>query len=196
MTKYTQKQLDYLCKNRALPRSLLTTKFNDTFKTNKTRVSICTLCKKNVWLTGRTGSFKKNHSPWNKGTIGICKANSGSFQKENLPKNWRPVGSERGPTQKDYIYVKVKEKNIWKMKHIIIWEQKHGKVKKGHVIRFKDNNRLNCSLDNLEEVNRQVHYYLNNNDYMNLPAKLKPTMKAIAMIITKIGKTQRQNLNK
>ena len=189
---YTEEQLTFLRKNSSLPRSLLAARFNKRFATNKSHVAILSTCKRKQFLTGRTGYFKKSQKPWNTGTKGVCKKNSGCFRKGDRPKKWRPVGSERINTGDGCLLIKVAEPNVWKYKHIIIWESKHGNVIKGHLIRFKDHNPLNCTLDNLEEVSRAVHFYLNRNGYTELSGEFKPAMKIIAMIKTKISRLQRQ----
>ena len=188
---YTQKQLDYLKANRTLPRSLLTIKFNKRFETNKSVCTINALCKRMGWFTGRTGCFEKGQKPWNTGTKGICKPNGGCFKKGDIPKNWKPVGSERIGVD-GYILIKVAEPNVWQFKHLIVWTAAHGKIKKGQVVRFIDNNKLNCNLDNLEEVSRVINLYLNRNKYAEIPKELKPSFKAMAEVRVKIFKRQRE----
>ena len=191
-TLYTQEQLNYLRVNRTMPRALLKTEFNQKFRTNKTLSAIKTLCTRMQWSTGRTGCFRKGAKPWNTDTKGVCVANSGSFQKGHRPKNWKPIGSERICTGDGCILIKVAEPNVWKYKHVVIWTAKHGEVKAGHVIRFKDSNQLNCALDNLEEVSKPVHLYLNRNCYTEMPGELKPSFKAMAEVRVKIFKRQRE----
>lgn len=38
--------------------------------------------------------------------------------------------------------------------HHAIWEEVHGPIPSGHVLRFKDGNSANCALDNLELLSR------------------------------------------
>ena len=188
---YTQGQLDYLQKNRRLPRSLLVTRFNKRFGTNKNIIAINSVCKRKGWLTGRNSFFTKGHKPWNIGTKGVCKRNSGCFRRGQRPKNWKPVGSERINTGDGCILIKVAEPNVWRYKHVVVWESEHGKVEKGQLIRFIDGNQLNCSLDNLEQVSRPMHLYLNRNGYGEMPGRLKPSMKAVAEIVVKVAALRR-----
>ena len=53
-----------------------------------------------------------------------------------------------------YVYIKVSDDAKMVMKHRWVWEQAHGPIPKGYNIMFRDGNRLNCSLDNLELVSR------------------------------------------
>lgn len=195
MSNYTQEQLDFLRHNRATPRAALTALFNARFGTDKSDKAIISICKKKGWFTGRTGCFSKGHKSWNTGTKGICKANSGCFQKGHLPKNWKPVGSERVDVD-GYVLVKVAEPNVWQLKSVVVWETAHGKIKKGHVIRYKDDNRLNCSIENLDVIRRPVHLYLNQHGYSEMPEELKPSLKMIAEVEVKVFERQRKGCTK
>lgn len=186
MNNYTQEHLDFLMKNKATPRAALTALFNNRFGTDKTDTAIIDICKKKGWFTGRTGCFRNGCKPWNTGTKGICKANSGCFQKGHLPKKWKPVGSERVDVKNGYVLVKVAKPNVWRHKSVVVWEAAHGKMKKGHVIRYKDDNRLNCSLENLDIIRRPVHLYLNQHGYSGMPEELKPSLKLIAEVEVKV----------
>lgn len=191
---YTKEQLDYLLENKILLRSQLTIKFNERFGTNKNIIAINSVCRRMGWFTGRLGYYPKGHKPWNTGTKGICKRNSGCFRKGQRPKNWKPVGSERIDTGDGCILVKVAEPNVWRYKHVVVWESSNGKVFKGQVIRFKDGNQLNCSPDNLEQVSRQVHLYLNRNGYTEMPVEVKPSMMVVAKIKMKMVALQKSEI--
>lgn len=193
--RYTEEQLDFLRENRTLPRLELMREFNARFGTNATLSMIVGLLKRKRWLCSRITRFVKGHIPWCAGKkgLGICKPNKGSFRKGHRPCNWRPVGSER--VNKDgYIEIKVREPRTWRSKHVVVWESAHGQTKKGDVIRFKDNNKLNCRLDNLEMVSRQVNFHLNRNGYTNTPEVLKPAMMSVARLEVKVFELKRKSM--
>lgn len=189
---YTQEQLDFVSGNRTLPHADLTAAFNKRFGTSKSRDAIHSLCARKEWKTGRTGRFEKGHKPWNIGTKDVCRANSGSFRRGNIPLNHKPVGSERICAKDGYILVKVAEPNVYKHKHRVLWESVYGKIPDGMLLRFRDGNRLNCDMDNLHLVTRQVHCYLNKNGYSSVPADLRPTMLAVAEIQCKVSALTRK----
>ena len=191
---YTDAMVRFLSKNRTLPLAERTVRFNKEFGTEKTPQAIDRACARKGWFTGRTGYFKKGEKPWNAGTKGVCKKNKGSFSKGIRPWNWRPIGSERVDNHDGYVLVKVAEPKVWRQKHVVVWESVYGKVKKGHIVRFRDNNKLNCAIENLEEVTRGVHLYLNKIGYHQLPDELKPVMKAIAEVDVKIFEIQNKKL--
>ena len=103
--------------------------------------------------TGLTGRFPKGHIPANKGKKGLTGANKGSFYKGQPSINLRPVGSER-VTRDGYVEVKVKDPDVWRLKHSVIWEKENGPVPKGHAIMFADGNKQNFDINNLLLVSR------------------------------------------
>ena len=103
--------------------------------------------------TGLTGRFKKGNIPANKGKKGLVGPNKTSFYKGQPPINFREVGSER-VTKDGYIEVKVKNPNVWRLKHSVIWEKENGPVPKGHAIMFADGNKQNFDINNLLLVSR------------------------------------------
>lgn len=54
-------------------------------------------------------------------------------------------------------------KNVYKQKHILLWEQAHGQVPKGHNVIFLDGNKNNFEIDNLALASivetRLLHQY-------------------------------------
>ncbi|WP_167955097.1 HNH endonuclease signature motif containing protein [Anaerosporobacter faecicola] len=143
--------------------------------------------------TGRTGRFEKGHIPANKGThIGGWKPTQ--FKKGNIPANHKPIGTEtiRNSYKKNqrYVYVKVAEPNIWRMKHIIVWEQHYGEVPKGKVIIFLDGDTTNTDINNLQLIDRKINCRLNQ---LGLRYQDKESTKAginVAELVTKIGEVQ------
>lgn len=82
------------------------------------------------------------------------------FKKGHSPQNYRPVGSVRINAD-GYIEIKVKDPGTWELKHRVIWEQHNGKIPKGMIVIFKDNNPLNCTLDNLLLISKDENLKMN-----------------------------------
>ena len=115
-------------------------------------------CKNNKIQTGRTGQFRKGQPTWNKGKHYCAGGRSAEtrFKKGNIPKQWRPLGSER--VNKDgYIEIKVKEPRTWMLKHRYIWQQHHGEIPQGSMVVFKDGNRMNTDISNLLLITRGLN---------------------------------------
>ena len=131
--------------------------------------------------TGRTGRFQKGQEPPNKGKKGICAAGCERtwFQKGHIPANYRPVGSERVNAD-GYIEVKVADPNKWKLKHRVVWESVNGKIPKGYIIIFRDNDKSNTDIDNLLLIKRGTHAVLNHTGLCECSGEFKETAICIA----------------
>jgi hypothetical protein len=143
--------------------------------------------KKSVaFLNSPACRFQKGAVPWNRGVTGYMGANRTSFRKGNKPQTWRPVGSER-ITRDGYLERKVREPNRWKAVHVLLWEAKRGKVKRGHIVVFKaginKEARLRPVIGSLECISRAEN--MRRNTYHRYP-------KEIARLIQLRGALNRQ----
>lgn len=104
--------------------------------------------------------FKKGNTPHNiaeaDGVIRIRKSGSGRKSK----------------------WIRIKE-GEWQQLHYKIWEEKHGKIEDGKVIWFKDNNSLNCDIDNMELITRQE---LMNRNIHQYPLELRASMQKLGKL--------------
>lgn len=131
--------------------------------------------------TERTGRFQKGQEPPNKGKKGICAAGCEKswFKKGHIPANYRSVGSERVNVD-GYIEVKVADPNKWKLKHRVVWESVNGKIPKGYIIIFRDNDKTNTDIDNLLLIKRGTHAVLNHTGLCEYSGEFKETAICIA----------------
>lgn len=131
--------------------------------------------------TDRTGRFEKGHVPVNKGKKGVCVAGSekGWFKKGHIPPNYRPVGSERINAD-GYVEVKVADPNKWELKHRVVWEAVNGKIPKGYIIIFRDNDSTNTDISNLMLVSRGTHAVMNHTGLCRYSGDFKETAVRIA----------------
>lgn len=170
----------------------LTVALNAKFGTGKTEMQIRSFTRNHSIKSGRTGYFDAGSQPWNAGTKGVMKPNSGTFKKGDVPGNTRPIGSERICSKDGYIQIKIRETNPYtgartrfKAKHVVIWEQAHGLVPDGMCVSFIDGDKLNCTVNNLELISRQELQYRNKNGYQYLPEEVKPTFRLLAKVQSK-----------
>jgi len=130
--------------------------------------------------------FKKGQTPWNKNVKGYMSENATSFKKGQIPHNTRSEGETR--KDKDgFVLVKIAHRK-WIRKHKIIWEQQNGEIPKGYVIRIKDGNKENYSLDNMELITRADNMLLNT--VHRFPTELKQTIKLLKKLKKKINEKQ------
>jgi hypothetical protein len=153
---------------------------------------------------GRLHRFQPGHPSWNKGrkmpkswsTPGMKRT---QFKKGQKPTKWRPVGSTRIDVD-GYMWRKVadirhSEPNWWtgwKMEHVLLWEKRHKrKVPKGHVIIFRDKNRLNFQAKNLRCISRKELARMNHHGYLNYPLELRRLIIAAGKLRNLIQKKEK-----
>lgn len=142
--------------------------------------------------TGRTGRFQKGQEPPNKGKKGVCAAGCEKtwFKKGHTPINYRPVGSERINVD-GYIEIKVADPNKWKPKHRAVWESVNGKIPKGCMIIFKDNDKTNTDIDNLMLIKRATNAVLNHTGLCRYSGEFKETAICIAELKVSASKAKK-----
>ena len=109
----------------------------------------------------KANQFTKGHEPQNKGkrieefmsAEGIERSSRTRFKKGARPHNRRDIGTEI-PHADGYVYIKV-DNGKPVLKHRYVWEQAHGPIPEGHNITFRDGNRQNCDIANLELLSRE-----------------------------------------
>jgi hypothetical protein len=162
---YTDVHIKWLRKNvPGTPFEIVSERFNKRFSLPTNVNTVENLSHKYGIKSGlKLHRFSKGHVPFNKGIKGYCApgCEKSWFQKGHKSSNWRPVGSER-ITADGYVEIKVASKpkpgqKRWRLKHVVVFEKKHGQVPKGHCVIFLDGNRQNTSLKNLYMISRQVH---------------------------------------
>jgi|SRR5688572_2703484 len=168
-----------------MPISQIADAFNTHFKANATTSQIRSMTRNYGMKSGRTGQFEKGGEPWNAGTKGVMKPNSGNFRKGNKPQTWVPVGTETNETKDGYWKVKVANPRTWKFKHRLLWEQHHGKIPRGKIVVFCDGNKDNITIGNLQLIDRGTLAQYNKRGGPMLPSELRtPFRTAIAIEIT------------
>lgn len=139
---------------------------------------------------GANGRFLKGHVSANKGAKMpkhvYEKAKATMFKKGQLPHNVKHDGHER--ISKDgYIEVRV-ALGVYKQKHRIVWEQAHGEIPKGHAVVFKDGNKQNVALENLELITRKL--LMQRNSITRFPPELRSTIHQLKKLKQYINEKQ------
>lgn len=114
-------------------------------------------------VRGGATRFKKGHVTWNKGTNFTSGGRSAETRFKpghrggKAAELYQPIGTER--ISKDgYLERKINDdmplQKRWRAVHLLVWESAHGSVPPGHAVSFKDRNKQNTALENLELVSR------------------------------------------
>lgn len=117
--------------------------------------------------SGVTGWYQKGRDPGNKGKKqsdymspeAIERTKATRFQPGSIPHNTKPIGTIS--VIDGYKYIKISDKgrrwDMWKSLHQYVWEQHNGPVPEGMILTFKDQDPLNCDIDNLMIITRTEH---------------------------------------
>lgn len=149
---------------------------------------------------GRQGMgtrFPKGHVPANKGLRrpgwSPGRMRDTQFKKGErrgvATKLWQPIGTER--ISKDgYRERKINNdlplQRRWRAVHLIVWEEANGPVPGGHAVTFKNGDKADVSLSNLEIMTRAA--LMARNSVHNLPQPLAQTIQLLGALRRQIRK--------
>lgn len=158
------------------------------------------LCKRQGWMTGRTGCFAKGQEPPNKGKAMPpdvkARCIGTAFKPGNLPHNYRGPGSEFTCPKDGYVYViiaddkartQTRTRRVLKHKHL--WEQANGPLPQGQALKCLSDDRTDCRPANWQPVPRAIlprlaggNRYSRAIPFDGAPAELKPAIMAVARL--------------
>lgn len=145
--------------------------------------------------SGASHRFKPGLVPWNKGLKGWQSGGRSiqtRFKKRHVSARWDPetyvVGALRLNAD-GYVDMKIKEGlRAWRPFHILLWEDVHGPLPKGHILRFKDGDPLDIELDNLELISRAEN--MRRNTIHRYPMALKQAIRLVGKLNRSIREEQ------
>jgi len=142
---------------------------------------------------GMSGRFNASHTPWNKGTKGLVLGGKETqFKPGQVPHTWKPIGSER--IADGYLQRKLTDTGYppkdWVPVHHIVWREAGREIPAGHALIFKDGNRSNITLDNLELISRVE--LMRRNSVHNYGPELAELVRVRAQITRQINKRERK----
>jgi|HubBroStandDraft_1064217.scaffolds.fasta_scaffold00168_58 hypothetical protein len=151
--------------------------------------------------TGAKYRFRPGHVPANKGVRmpGYAPGRMAETQFKHgemsgaARAKWKPVGTIMAVD--GYLRIKIRErvngkpagwdKRVWPLVHWRVWEKHHGRrVPKGHKVVFRDGNRANCDIGNLELLTNAE--MMRRNSVHNLPAELAQVIQLNGALKRKI----------
>jgi len=132
--------------------------------------------------------FKKGQESWCKGTKGVMNnGNKTRFTKGQEPHNKKPIGHIS--RSRDHLTIKT-EQGVKQLQRYI-WELHYGEIPPRSIIRFKDGNKRNFDIENLELCNRA--YSLKDKHPLKYPEDIRNAIlikREITKYINKYGKKQ------
>lgn len=161
--------------------------------------------------TGESYRYPKGHVPANKGTRrpGWAPGRMAETQFKKGDMNgaarskWKPVGTIM-PDTEGYLRIKLRERvpgagehgwnsKGWKLYHHQVWEAANGPIPPKHIVRFRDGNRSNCAIDNLELIS-MAENARRNQMFRSLPRELAEVIQLAGALKRKIRRrTEKEN---
>lgn len=158
----------------------------------------CRLRREDGSSIGKKYQFKSGGTPWNKGLKGLdIGGKETRFQPGNrngrAAEAYRPIGTER-ESKDGYLERKVHDgaplQSRWRAVHLIVWEAENGPLPPGHAIAFKDGDKRNFALANLELVSRAE--MMRRNSYHNYGPEVARLVQLKGAITRQINKREKQ----
>lgn len=145
---------------------------------------------------GAGSRFQKRATPWNAGMKGLhIGGEETQFKPGHRPQNEVPVGTEVIDSD-GYRKRKVRDDapkgrayRNWKFAHVILWEEHNGPVPTGHAVTFKNGNRADLRIENLELLSRRE--LMRRNTIQRYPPALKDAIRTNAQLRRQIRKRER-----
>ncbi len=148
---------------------------------------------------GKPFRFRKGHVPFNKGLRrpgwGPGRMKETWFKKGErsgiAARNWRPIGAILIDTD-GYLRIKVREAgpgersfgfgnpSIWPQLQRHVWKQAHGPIPAGHAIAFRNGDKRDVRLENLQLISRRE--LMARNSVHNLPKPLARTIQLLGAL--------------
>ena len=104
---------------------------------------------------------------------------------------YKPIGTER-MSKDGYLERKVNDgmplQKRWRAVHLVVWEEANGPLPKGFAVCFKNRDRKDIRLENLELVSRAD--LARRNSLHNLPPELKKTIRALGSLKRRIRREE------
>jgi hypothetical protein len=149
--------------------------------------------------------FKKGHVPANKGLrrpgYHRGRMKETQFKKGQRPHTWHPVGTILADAE-GYLRIKVRERRqgdgsgwdpkVWPIYHRYIWEQHNGPIPPKHIISFKDGDRGNCAIENLECIS-MADNARRNSMWANYPRELALAIQLKGRLKRRLKRAEKQN---
>jgi hypothetical protein len=204
--EYPHRQTSILAERMGLPRTSIEQKAQrlGIRKTRECLFRIGQECARKASEAGKRQRFQKGQKPWNAGLKGWTaggNAESSRFKKGNLSGicalRKQPIGAER-IVKEGYRQRKISDTGYpprdWKGLHLIVWEEHHGPIPDGHIVVFKNRDKSDIRIDNMECITRREN--MKRNSIHNLPSVLVDLIyrnNCLKATITKRQKREKQH---
>lgn len=109
------------------------------------------------------------------------------FKKGHVPANTMYDGHER-QYEDGYVYVRVRQ-GKYVQKHHLIWKEHHGEIPEGHLISFKNGNKADFRIENLECISLQEN--MTRNSMHRFPEDLRKIIQLKGAVKRQINRIEK-----
>ena len=145
---------------------------------------------------GRKTLFHANQTPWNKGISFTSGGRSAEtrFKPGQKPHTHRPIGHER-VTKEGYLQRKMTDTGVTNRDYVnvhhLLWRSAGNDIPPGHILIFRDGDKTNIAMENLELISRQEN--MRRNSVHALPKELAELVQLRGALIRQINKRTDKN---
>ena len=163
-------------------------------KTPETIAEMSREAMRNPGHGGRKTQFYSEQTPWNKGVSYDAGGRSAEtrFKKGQKPHTHRPIGHER-VTDEGYLQRKIADTGVTRRDYVnvhhLIWREAGNGIPHGYILIFRDGNKSNLALENLELISRKEN--MRRNSVHNLPKELAELCQLKGALQRKINAKQK-----
>lgn len=138
--------------------------------------------------------FRPGQTSWNKGMKGLQTGGEAGWfrpgeRRGRAAELWLPIGSYR-TSKEGYLQRKLTETGITRHDfvpvHHLVWRLHGGTVPRGHALIFRDGDKSNFGINNLELVTRAE--LLRRNSIHRYPPEVKTAIRAVAALTRKLNR--------
>jgi len=139
--------------------------------------------------------FTPGHVAWNKGMKGLdIGGKETRFKRGNLPHNHNPIWHER-LTREGYLERKITDTGCTRRDyvplHVLLWREHQGEIPKNHVVTFRNKDKTDLRIENLECISRME--LMRRNSVHNYPEPLRKLIQLRGVLNRKISQQEKGN---
>lgn len=147
-----------------------------------------------------TGRFEHGFVPWNKGHSFDSggRSHETRFKPGRRPHTWRPIGHER-VTRDGYCERKMTDTGVTRVDfvglHIMLWREHHGDIPDGCAVVFRNNDKTDIRIDNLDCITR-AELMRRNSYHSNYPPAVRSLIQLRGAVTRQINNRTRKDTSK
>lgn len=190
---YTTEQHKFIKDNQhGISRKELAIRFNKKFGTKLTDTALRAYCQNRGYRNGRDTRFEKGNVKDNghRFTKDDERGKPYRFKKGRKSDTELPIGTKR--YRNGYETVKIGNPNQWEFAHKLLWQENKGVIPPKHKVIFKDGNKKNITIENLQMVSMAELSVMNRYRLLSGDSELTEVALKISKLIIKSAQLKKK----